>query len=302
MLDLSILRKQLDAMQSRGSSNNLKWSPEVGESVIRILPYKFQPGNPFIDLYMYYTGDGRVVKKSYVSPISFSNPDPIAEFSEHCMGLANEAQNKAKAEKNEAAINRAKEDWKTARNLGPILRTHVAIIVRGNEKEGVKFWNFAGRIKEQLLKILLDPDWGDFTDLNEGRDIVVSKIESSKPGLKYEIDVRLKPKPTPASTDPEIIKLIEDMPPITELYTEPTYETLKAELDAFINGISNGAKETETTINVSSTSTNTPNSATADAVLGGDTTIFNSGKDAGEIADTVLSDVESEFDSFFKKK
>jgi hypothetical protein len=58
--------------------------------------------------------------------------------------------------------------------MQPKIRTYVPIIVRGKEEEGVKFWGFGARVHEQLLSALNEPEYGDITDLNNGRDIQVT--------------------------------------------------------------------------------------------------------------------------------
>ena len=45
------------------------------------------------------------------------------------------------------------------------MRTFAAVIVRGKESEGVKFWGFGKTVYQELLGVIYDPDYGDITDL-----------------------------------------------------------------------------------------------------------------------------------------
>ena len=44
---------------------------------VRIVPYKFNKDNPFIELTYY-----NINNKTYLSPQSFGRPDPIVEFAD----------------------------------------------------------------------------------------------------------------------------------------------------------------------------------------------------------------------------
>ena len=51
---------------------------QPGKQQVRVVPYKFNPDTPFIELFFHYNLGG----KNYLSPISFGRPDPIEEFSQ----------------------------------------------------------------------------------------------------------------------------------------------------------------------------------------------------------------------------
>ena len=53
------------------------------------------------------------------------------------------------------------------------MRTFKPVIVRGEESEGVKFWGFGKTAYQELLSIIIDPDYGDITDPKNGRDITL---------------------------------------------------------------------------------------------------------------------------------
>jgi len=157
--------------------------------------------------------------KTLLSPQSFGNPDPIAEFAEKLKGTG------------------SKEDWKLGRKLDPKMRTFVPVIVRGAESEGVKYWGFGIQMYEELLSIISDPDYGDITDIATGTDIVVDRKTPEEAGNQFgSTTIRPKRAQTPLTKDKaELTKWLTEQEDITQIYQEPTYEELEAELKKWLN-------------------------------------------------------------------
>ena len=145
-LDINAIRGRLNKLQNTQKKTDALWKPTPGKSQVRIVPYKFNKDNPFIELYFHYN----VNNKTYLSPISFGRPDPIVEFADKLKRMGD------------------KEDWKAAKAMEPKLRTFVPVIVRGQENEGVKFWGFGKTVYQEVLAIISDPDYGDITDAETG--------------------------------------------------------------------------------------------------------------------------------------
>ncbi len=61
-------------------------------------------------------------------------------------------------------------------DLDPKMRVFAPVIVRGEEEKGVRLWEFGKEIYMQLLGIAEDEDYGDFTDISEGRDFTVDVV------------------------------------------------------------------------------------------------------------------------------
>jgi gp32 DNA binding protein like len=215
-LNLDKIKSRLNSLSNQDANKKLFWKPVKGKQVIRIVPYKFNPENPFIELKFHYGLAG----KTYISPDTFGRPDPVVEFA-----------NKLKKTGD-------KEDWKKGRALEPKLRTYVPIIVRGQENEGVKFWGFGKTVYEDLLSIIDDAEYGDITDLTAGHDIVVEFKEAVETGKNYpDTSVRAKPSKTPA-VDPankELIALLGKQVDIVTLYEEKSYAELKDILKNHLN-------------------------------------------------------------------
>jgi hypothetical protein len=106
--------------------------------------------------------------------------------------------------------------------------------VRGKEAEGVKFWGFGKQIYTELLSIISDPDYGDITDLMNGRDIDVEFTPAE--GASFpKTAIRVKPNTQPATEDKSIAEKIMNQPQITDIFPEPTYEELEQALTDWMN-------------------------------------------------------------------
>jgi hypothetical protein len=212
-MDISLALKRFQSLQNNTKKSDFIWKPEKGQSIIRIVPYKFNKDNPFIELFFHYN----INNKSYLSPVSFGRPDPIVEFADKLKRTGD------------------KDDWKAGKNMEPKLRTFAPVIVRGKEHEGVKFWGFGKTVYQDILGYIADPDYGDITDPMRGRDIVLEV--SQEAGKTYPTTtIRIKPKESKISEDVELVKkVLQDQKDITELYEEMSYQELKSVLENWLN-------------------------------------------------------------------
>jgi hypothetical protein len=215
-LDISKLKSRLNSLSNTNQKSNLIWKPKPGKQVVRIVPYKYAPDNPFIELKFHYNLNG----KSYLSPDSFGRPDPIVEFSNRLKKTGD------------------KEEWKMGKKMEPKMRTFAPVIVRGEEHEGVKFWGFGKQVYQELLSIISDPDFGDITDLTTGRDIVVEFKTGDESGKSFpETNIRVKPN-TSVAVDPNNSNLLEALKSqvnILDLFPELSYDELKDIMDSWLN-------------------------------------------------------------------
>ena len=236
-MDLNAIKSKLTQLQSTTSTKDNFWKPEPGTTVVRIVPYKHNNDNPFIELYFHYNLGNN---KTYMSPVSFGRPDPVEEFA-----------NKLKSTGN-------KDEWIQGKRLEPKMRTFVPVVVRGREDEGVKFWGFGKTVYQELLGVIADPDYGDITDPTNGRDIGIERQTPAEAGNQYgKTTVRVKPNMTPITQNDTLLKSIFDnQADLTELYTEPSYDDLKEALGNFLNPSDD---TTETTSNVTAATTPTTN-------------------------------------------
>ena len=78
-MDISQIKSRLTQLQSQTSTTKNIWKPEPGKQVVRIVPYKHNKANPFIELFFHYNLGNN---KTYMSPVSFGRPDPVQEFAD----------------------------------------------------------------------------------------------------------------------------------------------------------------------------------------------------------------------------
>jgi len=212
-LNLDAIKAKLNQLNKTDDRRNNLWKPEAGPKTrVRIVPYVHRKDNPFLELYFHYD----IAKRSMLSPVSFGNADPVVEFAEKLKKTGD------------------KDEWLMGRKIEPKMRTYVPVIVRGKEAEGVKFWGFGKTIYTELLSIVSDPDYGDITDLMNGRDIDVEFIPAESGGYP-KTTIRVKPNTSPATEDKGIAEKIMNQPVITDIFPEPTYEELENALKAWMN-------------------------------------------------------------------
>ena len=224
-MDLNAIKNRLSQLQTTNNRTSNLWKPSPGSQVVRIVPYKFNADNPFIELYFHYDLGG----KNYLSPISFGRPDPIEEFAQKLKSTG------------------SKDDYRLGRKIEAKMRTFAPVIVRGEENQGVKFWGFGKTVYQELLSIIADPDYGDITDSVNGRDVAVEFKTAEETGKSFpSTSIRVKPNQTPITEDASVLESInESQKNITEIYTERSYDELTQALDSYLNGDSSNEEETK---------------------------------------------------------
>ena len=153
-IDFDAIRKKLNALSGNNAKRRVMWRPPEGETVnVRIIGFTDNDGNPFKERWFYYNIGNN---PGLLTPHQFGKPDPIQELIQN---LKSEG---------------TKESYEMAKKLYPKMRTYAAVIVRGEESEGVRLWAFGKTVYQSLLNIMLDPDYGDITDIHDGHDIKVT--------------------------------------------------------------------------------------------------------------------------------
>jgi gp32 DNA binding protein like len=216
-LDHKTLKAKLDKfnrVNTGANRNESLWRPTEGKHIIRIIPWKKNTTNPFIELYFHYLGN-----KTYLSPISYGRRDPISEFADNVRSTGE------------------KEDYQKALPFMPKLRTLVPVIVRGEEEKGVRFYPFGKTVYKQLIEFTEDKDVGNISHPTEGRDIVLTYVPKEKSDTKLaKTTVMYKPNITPISADPEYVKkCLAEQPNIDELYEELSFQELKNILTVYLD-------------------------------------------------------------------
>ena len=244
-MDLNAIKQRLNQLQTSNTRTSNLWKPQPGTQVVRIVPYKHNTDNPFIELYFHYDLGG----KNYLSPISFGRPDPIEEFAQKLKSTG------------------SKDDYRLGRKVEAKMRTFAPVVVRGEETQGVRFWGFGKTVYQELLSIIADPDYGDITDSVSGRDIAVEFKTAEETGKSFpSTSIRVKPNQTPITEDASLLEtLTEDQKNITEIYQEQSYEDLTQALNDYLNGGSTTKEDKEEEKKVLADATTYDSKKTSDA-------------------------------------
>ena len=222
-MDLNKIKNRLDTLNQASKPKQTEkkdytlvyWKPKAeGKYQIRFVPSKLNKDNPFQEIFMHYG----VGKYPIVALTNWGEDDPIVEFSKK-LRKSSESEN-----------------WRLAKQLDPKMRVFAPVIVRGEEDKGVRLFEFSKTLYMELLSVADDEDYGDFTDINQGFDFVVTATKvQDRPG--FGLSVRPKPKQTPLSEDAsKITTWLENQPILLEERYKYTYDKLKEELQNFIAG------------------------------------------------------------------
>ena len=245
-MDINAIKKKLTQLQTTTTKQNNLWKPQPGKQQIRVVPYKHNKDNPFIELYFHYDLGGR----TYLSPKSFGRPDPIEEFADKLKSSGN------------------KDDWKLGRKLEAKMRTFVPIVERGKETDGLKFWGFGKTVYQELLGFIADPDYGDISDPTNGRDVVVHFRTAEETGKSFpSTSIMVKPNVTPMTEDKkQMTSWFENQQNLSEVYKEMSYDELTEVLEAWLNPTEDGegtsTSQTQSSVNTSTTETTNVGSTT----------------------------------------
>jgi hypothetical protein len=218
-MDLNEMRNRLQTIQSKssgksGEKKSVFWKPSIGKQIVRVVPSKYNKLNPFTEMYFHY-GIG---KNTMVSPINWGEKDPIVEFAKQLRQTSD------------------KENWRLAKKVEPKMRIFVPVIVRGEESEGVKLWQFGKELYMDFLNLADNEDVGDFTDVSTGRDITLTTVGPEVTGTNYNkttIMPKVKETPLAASKD-EVNALLENQPNPMDVFKRYSFDDMKAALQEWL--------------------------------------------------------------------
>ena len=227
-IDFDALRKKLNQLSGQNSKRNMLWRPQEGEeATVRLLAFTANDdGLPFAERWFYYNIGNN---PGLLAPYQFGEADPIQEL---ITKLRDEG---------------TKESYELAKKLYPKARYYAPVVVRGEEDKGVRVWSFGKTVYQSLLNIMLDEDYGDVTDMTDGRDIKV--ICTKAPGRQWATtEVRPRGKSTLLSEDNKEMKTWSDsIPSIEDMYDVKSYDALSKIINDWLNG------DIETTTDTGST-------------------------------------------------
>ena len=219
-MDLNAIKQKLDSLNKqsnykKGSGKNLFWKPSVGKQVVRVVPNKYNKDFPFTEMMFYYGIGQRVM----ASPQNWNEKDPIQEFTKQ-LRTTND-----------------KENWRLAKKLDAKTRIFAPVVVRGEESEGVKLWQFGKEVYQEFLNMAADEEIGDYTDIAQGRDIKLTTVGPEVTGTPYNktsIGPSLKTSPISKDKD-EVNKFLEDQPDPMKIFKRYTFDEVKSALQEFLS-------------------------------------------------------------------
>tara|TARA_R100001591_G_C4329514_1_gene177684 strand:- start:254 stop:1096 length:843 start_codon:yes stop_codon:yes gene_type:complete len=219
-MDLNAIKQKLDSLNKqsnykKGSGKNLFWKPSVGKQVVRVVPNKYNKDFPFTEMMFYYGIGQRVM----ASPKNWNEKDPIVEFTKQLRSTND------------------KENWRLAKKLDAKTRIFAPVVVRGEESEGVRLWQFGKEVYQEFLNMAADEEIGDYTDIAQGRDIKLTTVGPEVTGTPYNktsIGPSLKTSPISKDKD-EVNKFLEDQPDPMKIFKRYTFDEVKAGLQEFLS-------------------------------------------------------------------
>ena len=215
-IDMKKMKAKYAALQNRGrgGGNKSMWfRPQDGEQVIRIVPTA--DGDPFKEFWLHY-GVGK--NPAFLSlKRNYGQDDPLDDF---VRALYNEGD---------------EESIKMAKSLSAKQRFFSPVLVRGEEDKGVRIWGYGKQVYEQLLNLVLNPEYGDITDVDTGTDLT---LQYGKPAGAQFPQTNLTPRRKSsglASTSEETTELLESIPDIEGSFDKKTFDEMQTILDNFMN-------------------------------------------------------------------
>lgn len=219
-MDLSFVKQKLADNANKGASREkvdytkIFWKPKPGKYQIRIVPNKYRKEWPLREIQMHYGFS----KGPILALTNWNEEDPIVGFTKNLRKSSD------------------KDDWTLANKISPKTRYFAPVLVRGEEHLGVRLWEVGKLVNDQLMGIASDEDYGDFTDITDGRDFTVEAVEDTVAGRKgIKCTLRIKPKTSPISEDSALVeKVLNEQPDILAINRKYTYDALKDVLQKWL--------------------------------------------------------------------
>ena len=219
-IDMEKMRARMSTLKNNGNGGNKFWKPQDGEQTIRIVSPS--DGDPFRDYWFHYNVGA---ESGFLSP--------KRNFGENCP-----LDNYVRLLWNEGT----EESTRVAKKLSARQRFFAPVLVRGEEEQGVRLWGFGKRAYETLLGLVLNPEYGDITDAEEGTDLVV---KYGKPAGASFPETKITPrrKSSPLHKDSATAaELLEAVPDFDEVFagSRKTPTEVQDILDRFLDGETEG--------------------------------------------------------------
>ena len=241
-LDINKIRQRLEEAKGNGKSNGTYfWRPNEGTQTIRIVAP--QDGDPFKDYWFHYNL-GDEVRGGLLCPKKNHGEDcPICDFKDQLWKEFNENQDP--------------DTMKLAKDLTPRQRFFSPIVVRDEEGGGVRVWGYGKEAYTSLLNLVLNPEYGDITDVSDGTDLTLSY--GKPPGANYpKTTLTPRRRTSPLSDDStKSRELLDSIPEFDKLFVKKSQDEIHQILEGFIQTLDGGVPEVDLSSGGSSTETET---------------------------------------------
>jgi hypothetical protein len=218
-INLDKMREKLATLKGQGGDRDNFWRPEDGTQAIRIVPTP--DGDPFKEKWFHYnlgnTPGFLCPKRNYAEECS------VCEFASKLW--------RDGVDKNDD------ESKKLAKSFFVRPRFFSPVLVRGEEDKGVRIWGYGKMAYENLLSLVLNPEYGDITDPETGTDLTMTY--GKPPGASFP-QTKLVPRRRSSElcedmTAESCAELLESIPEFDTLFERKTSEDVTALLDTFMS-------------------------------------------------------------------
>jgi len=208
-IDMERMRNRMTALKNSGNGGGKFWRPNEGEQTIRIVPTP--DGDPFKEYWFHYNLGSN---PGFLSPKkNFGEDDPLNDFVRQLYKDGSD------------------ESIKMAKDLSARQRFFAPVLVRGEEEKGVRLWGFGKTAYKELLNLVLNPEYGDITDVNEGTDLTINY--GKPPGAQFpQTTITPRRKSSPMTKDEEKTALLLDqIPSFDDVFDRKSPQQVQVMLD-----------------------------------------------------------------------
>jgi hypothetical protein len=216
-INMELMRRKLATLRGdhKDNGNSVWFRPDEGDTDIRIVPTN--DGDPLKEMFFHYNVGNH--RGGVLCPKrNFGEECPICEFASSLW--------------REGVDNNDEESKKLAKSLFVRTRYFSPVVIRGREDEGIKVYGYGKTAYELLLGYILDPEYGDITDADEGTDITLTYTKPTKPGAYPQTSLKMRRNTSTLLEDPEAIPaLLDRMPDFDSLWDRLSSAQVDAILD-----------------------------------------------------------------------
>ena len=131
--------------------------------------------------------------------------------------------------------------------MTPRQRFFSPVLVRGEESEGIRLWGYGKEAYTSLLNLVLNPEYGDITDVDDGTDITLTY--GKPPGAQFPkttLTPRRRTSPLcdeAVGGDDECSRLLDNIPKFDQVFVVKSESEVQAIFDDFISSLESSGTE-----------------------------------------------------------